>query len=211
MINYIGPSKKEGLHSYQCKLCGVTFDSQYGIENVQCGCWQVSPVPLYGPGGKLMELLDELSVNPGGCQCLMRAVIMNQLGVDGCRAGRETVVGWLNEAAWSRSLLERVSVAWEAFKQPWLCLYSPLQSIVDEAIKRAEMDTSLEPTGEDVQSHLGAGVLSSQKLQVLMNLTVPLPMIEAWLDDLARRGQVASLVQDGQKHYGLPAKVGMMS
>lgn len=95
-----------------------------------------------GPGTELMALLHGLGIEPPpDCPCHEHAEQMDRWGVDRCRANRETIIGWLNEAraewGWGAFILPgvRTLVSGLAFQ---LSIRDPVGSLVDEAIERAE-------------------------------------------------------------------------
>lgn len=96
--------------------------------------------PQGGPGTELAAILKGLGVE----QCLPcqgRAKRMDEWGIEGCRANRAAIVGWMKEglsrqgvnvALWAAALAVRSGLAFR------LNLLDPLGSLVDEAIRRAE-------------------------------------------------------------------------
>jgi hypothetical protein len=115
-----------------------------------------------GPGTELKRLLSELGI-PSWCEgCKRRAEAMDQGGVEWCRENRATIVGWLQEAetkfatdaakaargdgqeptakqVGKAKTAARWRAGWEAAKRMlWINPASPFDSLVAEAIKRAE-------------------------------------------------------------------------
>lgn len=117
--------------------------------------------PRNGPGTELKAILSAFGINPSpSCDCHQKARAMDELGIEGCKARRDEVVGWLREG-WQRwgwrgplesvaresaetpGILARVGSALrgmrEALRLSWrLNPLDPLGSLVDEAIRRAE-------------------------------------------------------------------------
>ena len=97
-----------------------------------------------GPGTKLKLLLSSVGINPPPeCECNVRAAVMDEWGVEKCKAEEATIVGWLKEGAtkwgWTslftaglRSLFSGL-----AFK---LNPTDPIPGLVQEAIRLAEKE-----------------------------------------------------------------------
>jgi hypothetical protein len=84
-----------------------------------------------GPGSELKRLLEEMGVMmPPDCDCSDRAAQMDAWGVEGCRANRDTIVGWLREA------LEKLDTSGMPAAYRSLAR-GMVPAIVDEAIDRA--------------------------------------------------------------------------
>lgn len=102
------------------------------------------PRPKGGPGTELMALLASLGIqSKPGCDCRWKAEAMDRWGVEGCRANRETIVGWLRKGqqrwGWAATLYAaaRAVAGGVAFR------LNPLDvcgSLADEAIRRAEQN-----------------------------------------------------------------------
>lgn len=116
-----------------------------------------------GPGTQMKRLLQELNVPHAWCEsCSQRAATMDANGIDWCRQNRETITGWLREAEakFARDAArvergdgqeptpkqiaeaktaQRWKTGWAAAKQLiWINPASPFDSLVSEAIRRAE-------------------------------------------------------------------------
>lgn len=90
-----------------------------------------------GPGSELKSILAELGQSAhGGCGCDDYAKKMDRWGVAGCRLNRSEIVQHLkSQAKWR----DRISGAIGAVKKGlWLNPLHPFESLVDEAIRRAE-------------------------------------------------------------------------
>lgn len=95
---------------------------------------------LDGPGTELKKLLQEMGVYAEEqCGCEHRMQLMNAWGVDGCKAQRSVVVGWLQEAqtekGWGVTAAAVLKAATGSF---WPNPIAPFESLVDEAIRRSE-------------------------------------------------------------------------
>jgi predicted O-methyltransferase YrrM len=98
-----------------------------------------------GPGTELKKMLSDLGINPSSsCDCNTKANQMDAWGVQGCKANRDTIIGWLRggQVKWGWmskfSGISKAVVSGLAFK---LNPLDPYPSLVDEAIRRAEAIT----------------------------------------------------------------------
>jgi hypothetical protein len=87
-------------------------------------------------------MLRGLGVNPAaGCDCKAKARKMDEWGIEGCKANRDMIVGWMREGVgrwgWSDRLKAAAMAVTSglAFK---LDVLDPFPSLIDEAIRRAE-------------------------------------------------------------------------
>ena len=101
----------------------------------------------FGPGTELKAILRTLGINPGGsCDCNSKANKMDEWGVEGCRANRETILTWMREGQGRWGWKDKLAAAAKAvtsgiaFKLDWS---DPFPSLIDEAIRRA--NDKLEP------------------------------------------------------------------
>ena len=98
--------------------------------------------PEGGPGTEMKAMLAGLGVNPGPtCDCNAKAVQMDLWGVEGCRANRNTIVGWLRDNAPRWGWADRVKAAANAVINGLAFKLNPLDpfpGVLDEAIRRAE-------------------------------------------------------------------------
>lgn len=103
----------------------------------------ITPPPA-GPGTELKHLLKELGIDiVTNCSCNSRAQEMNKWGVQGCRDRREEIVQWLKEEQDRRRWLSIVGPGIRAVaKGLWINPLDHLGSLVDEAIRRAEVAAS---------------------------------------------------------------------
>lgn len=100
-------------------------------------------IPEHGPGTELKEILKSIGIEASqNCSCNRRAAEMNVLGVAGCRAKKDEIVGWLREGAPKWSWTAKLSAAAMsvktglAMKVNWL---DPFPDLVELAITNAEM------------------------------------------------------------------------
>lgn len=144
-------------------------DEQYGLTVLSClpeekpekplRCW----IPQFGPGTEMKAILSSIGVNPSpACDCNARARQMDAWGVKGCKEHRDEIIkfiedgqqrwGWKSRIDYSasvgeeleppKSIKEKFSVLWKTvtsglvFK---LNPFHPIESLVDEAIRRAEV------------------------------------------------------------------------
>jgi hypothetical protein len=98
-----------------------------------------------GPGTELKAIFAELGIYPRrACDCNRRAEEMDRLGVEGCRAGREEILGWLRHQQAARSWADKIAHAFTAGtalvrgRTSWLRLDDVAGSLLDEALRRAE-------------------------------------------------------------------------
>lgn len=99
--------------------------------------------PDGGPGAELKAILSGLGINPGAtCDCNSKAAQMNLWGVEGCKANRNTIVGWLKDGAPRWGWGDWVKAAANAVVSGLVLKLNPLDpfpSLLDEAIRRAEI------------------------------------------------------------------------
>lgn len=100
-----------------------------------------------GPGGHLKAIIATLGINPApSCECNAKARTMDTWGVAKCKENRNTIVGWLRDGAPKWGWIDTIKAAAAAvttglaFK---LDLLDPFGSLVDEAIRRADMSDPL--------------------------------------------------------------------
>jgi len=103
-----------------------------------------------GVGSQIWRLLAEIGVHHDPrCDCLTWAEKLNVWGVVGCRLARHEIVDHLRTArkqyGWARSIQAAAKSAAHAVgdlaagRRPWLDPFDPYGSLVDEAIRRAEI------------------------------------------------------------------------
>ena len=91
-----------------------------------------------GPGTELAAILT--AAGAGECSaCELRAAQMDAWGVDGCRANRATICGWLAQAAIRAPWGEAIRSGSYLRRQPWFQTCDPFGSLVDEAIRRGDV------------------------------------------------------------------------
>jgi hypothetical protein len=65
----------------------------------------VTYVPAVGPGTELKKMLSKIGIKASPtCSCNKRAQIMDEKGIEWCKANTTTIVGWLREEATKRGL-----------------------------------------------------------------------------------------------------------
>lgn len=99
-------------------------------------------IPTEGPGTELKAILASLGIQPSSnCDCNGKAAQMNLWGVAGCKANRETIIGWMKDGAPNWGWLDQMKAAARAvttglaFQVSWT---DPFPGIVDLSIQRAE-------------------------------------------------------------------------
>lgn len=121
---------------------------------------EVTPWPKgYGPGTELKAILASVGINPSpSCDCNAKMRVMDEWGVEECKAKKDVIVGWLEEKAeqWGWTILpskaagdgphlsikDKLAIGWRslttgiAFHVSWT---DPYPGLVDEAIHRAEV------------------------------------------------------------------------
>ena len=96
-------------------------------------------IPVTGPGAELAKLIEDIGVRPSAsCQCERRAAQMNDWGVAGCRENHAVIIGWLKESFHELTLWNKVKLAAASLTASWLNPLRPFESLLDEAIRRAE-------------------------------------------------------------------------
>lgn len=107
-----------------------------------------APRSAGGPGTELKALLADLGLVAGGCQCESRARQMDLWGVAGCRENFSQIVSWLGEEYHKRGWGSVFRAGFRAVRSGLAFKLSPsypLESIVTEAIARAEAKATLHP------------------------------------------------------------------
>lgn len=100
-----------------------------------------------GPGTSSHQIFSELQLKPNaGCKCAERIRQMNEWGVEGCEANRETILAWWKESYHETTIVERIKAGWNAICKPWLSVLDPLGSIFNEVMRRAN-EKANESTG----------------------------------------------------------------
>lgn len=118
---------------------------QHGLTVLSCVAADRPEHPVtfdpQGPGTELKKILESLGVTPtANCACNQRAEEMNNLGVEGCRAKRDEIAGWLREGSSAWGWREKLAAAASAVAQGLafrLNVLDPYPGLVDEAIRRA--------------------------------------------------------------------------
>lgn len=99
--------------------------------------------PDFGPGTELTVILKDLGAPAEKCaSCVSFAHVMNLWGVAGCKAKRETIVARLNDQKTKRGWTFTAGAVLKAVTTGLAFSINPLDpigSIVDEAIRRAEV------------------------------------------------------------------------
>src|SRR5687768_14019862 len=126
-----------GKSRYSCPNCPQVFVFKSGFGHAKRACKAEAPPP--GPGTHLTLLMKEIDAVPTtGCKCFERAREMDQRGVEWCRENKETIRGWLGEALKEVKWLWLVSAGMQLIKRNWFNPLAPIESMVDEALRRAE-------------------------------------------------------------------------
>ena len=93
-----------------------------------------------GPGSNLLELTSELELKPSSnCDCHARAKQMDEWGASGCKEHYEGIIGWLKESFKEVTWADTFRGYRKARKTKWFRTLAPFESILDEAIRRAEV------------------------------------------------------------------------
>lgn len=102
--------------------------------------WQADADGRLPPGRQLRRLLAEMEiVGEDGCDCGTKAKQMDLWEVDGCREHRAEIVEWMKEAAATKGWAEKIKVGAKLLAQPWFNPLDSYGSIVDEAIRLADL------------------------------------------------------------------------
>jgi hypothetical protein len=111
-----------------------------------------------GPGTELKLMLEQLGFwTDETCRCKRRVRYMNFIGVRGCREKRDEIVGWLKGEMESQKWAKLGLAALKGMMlsgQMNLRMTDPLGSLVDEALRRAELK---EMGGVDLTGVTGSG------------------------------------------------------
>jgi len=102
--------KEEGL--YRCKNCQRLVRSSDGNIYAECATGPQAPIPepppeppRQGVGTELTAILASAGiVHTPGCACGDRALYMDRMGTEWCKANTAEIVGWLKEEAKNRGL-----------------------------------------------------------------------------------------------------------
>jgi hypothetical protein len=101
---------------------------------------QPPSAPAKGPGPALHRLLAENGLAAEGCaECADWSAKMNRWTVEGCRGEhREEILNRLRAAAAKRGWLKNGWTGLKLARQSWFSLAAPFESILQEALRRAE-------------------------------------------------------------------------
>lgn len=125
-----------GRSRYACPNCERVSELPSGLAHARRMCRKPGPP---GPGTCLALLLKEIGVEPDGdCKCFQRAQAMDANGLDWCRENVSTIVSWLKETASESSWSTVFAAGAGLIGKPWFSIRAPYESIVAEAIRRAE-------------------------------------------------------------------------
>jgi hypothetical protein len=124
-------------------------DAEYGMTALGCQPADRPPhtvhawPPGYGPGTELKKMLASMNINPSpSCDCNAKAALMDKNGVIWCRENRDMIVGWLKDGAPRWRWTDQITNALRAVASGLAFHLNPLDpfgSLVDEAIRRAEV------------------------------------------------------------------------
>jgi hypothetical protein len=132
-----------GQSTYTCLRCGRTDKLPSGYAKAKRTCQKPGPP---GPGACLAQLLKEIGIEPtGDCKCFKRAAAMDANGIEWCVANKPIIVGWLREATSESSWASVFSAAGGLWGKPWFSVMRPLESIVDESLRRANTPSTPPP------------------------------------------------------------------
>lgn len=133
----------DGKSRYVGSVCKRVFALRSGLSPQTRHMCVVKPVdPQPGVGTELMLLLKEIGVEASpNCPCHERARQMNAWGIAGCEENRATIIEWLKESASTLAWLDRAKIAFQAARAPWLSIAKPCDSLLGEAIRRAQAST----------------------------------------------------------------------
>lgn len=115
-----------------CSVCGYARNTHWKLSQIHHDCLSVP-----APGNALQRVIAEFSSGCPNSHCPERASQMNQWGVDGCLLNRDTIIGWLREAAAEKRWLDRAGAIAVLMTKPWFSKRDPYGSIFDEAMRRA--------------------------------------------------------------------------
>lgn len=158
-----GPGLYHGLDRYFLEHPSEGWKRVYHAAN-QYGVSVYSRLPDEpcidrGPGTELTKMLRGLGVNPAaGCDCKAKARKMDEWGIEGCKANRDLIVGWMREGVgrwgWSDRLKAAAMAVTSglAFK---LDVLDPFPSLIDEAIRRAEEQERLDAAAREKAKAIG--------------------------------------------------------
>jgi hypothetical protein len=129
------------LHVAKCGLSRVTTTDQPYFRRCsgQCDPSIIRQPRKRGPGDDMHDIFAVLGHGEMCLSCGEHAAQMNAWGIDGCRANRDVIIGWLKESAAKLTKQQQVAIYLKA-KQLGipLKLRDRYGSLVDEAIRRAE-------------------------------------------------------------------------
>lgn len=127
-----------------CVKCGHGVKALYKDELCKF-CWyrrdgeqlKAAPRPAGGAGTELKQLVAELGIKFTCAACDVLAYRMDASGIAWVRKERAQIAQHLKEKACDVSLVVKLMAAARGWK--WLSLTDPFGSMVDEAIRRAEI------------------------------------------------------------------------
>lgn len=148
-----------GDDAIRCLVCGTVKRRRGPLEHNHRNCQARTALPeqrdVEPVGEEVHRLLAALGIyDAADCGCRDKMRIMNSWGVAGCRQNRATIVAWLRESAAQRSWVERLCAGVELLGQPWFFPFDPIGSLVDEAIRRAEMSSHTRAAGRIPETDL---------------------------------------------------------
>lgn len=136
----------DGRFKLRCVKCGRETGYR-SDDNAVANCLLVVPdLPMeaFSPapvGTHLTALLKELGSDPtSSCACAAHAAQMDVWGIEGCERNRDEIIRWLKVAYNHSGWIEAMRIGWNG-----LFVINPLDpfnSLLDEAIKRAEAKLS---------------------------------------------------------------------
>lgn len=137
-----------GKFIHRCSRCGREIPSRYenpALLRAQCASapdpLARRTIPTYGPGTELSKLIKELQLKrEKNCGCAQMAAQMNVWGIEGCQNNREAILEQLQknyQKITYKEIRELIVIAWRHLR--WLNIFHPLESMLDEAIRRASI------------------------------------------------------------------------
>ena len=137
MLVYLTEMDGVGKRVIECAVCKWTRYTHWPIEKCHHRCTGES---MEAVGTELHKLLDSLGMKPtASCGCAAKEAEMNRRGVQGCRDTRAEIVGWITDAYRATSWSDILHAGSTLMGEPWFSTLDPFGSIVDEAIRRAEL------------------------------------------------------------------------
>ena len=95
------------------------------------------------PGTELKDLLSSIGIESFyECNCNQWVVEMDRWGIEGCLRNRKKIIRQLRRGVKKRGWWDLIQTGKLAIKESWFKILDPIGSIVDEAIRRAEVKST---------------------------------------------------------------------